>query len=345
MNIMSYLTHASVKISVKTVLITSMLLASLTACDRLSEDSHSSNPTNSASSTSAKTSNPVSSLGFRRTTSSSRSHLWARLRKNYDMSHRHKSTVDPKRIQHFVAQYRNGEKQLTKMTTRASPYLYYIVEEIEKRKLPGELALLPMIESAFEPQANSPKGAAGIWQFMPKTGRYYGLKQDKWYDGRRDIAASTSAALDYLEILHKQFDNNWMLALAAYNSGEGRVRNAIKRNAKAGKSTSFWSLELPEETKNYVPKLLALAEVVAHPEKHDVSLPHIDNKPYFVPVDPGKALDFNKIVKMADIQLNEVKRLNPGYRRQSTHPSGPQQLLLPAENAEKLMKSLENSDK
>ncbi len=335
MKIISYLTHTSVKI----VFIAGLLLVSLTACDRLYEETYSEAP--KTSQTSASKANHSGGFGFRRSLSVNRSQLWGRLRKNYDMSLRHKNTVDPKRIQHFVAQYRNSEKQLTRMTNRASPYLYYIVEELEKRKLPGELALLPMIESAFEPQANSPKGAAGIWQFMPKTGRYYGLKQDKWYDGRRDIAASTHAALDYLEILHKQFGNNWMLALAAYNAGEGRVSKAIQRNARAGKSTSFWSLELPEETKNYVPKLLALAEVVAHPEKHAISLPPIENKPYFVPVHPGRALDFNKVSKMADIHLNEVKRLNPGYRRESTHPKGPQQLLLPTENAEKLMKSLE----
>lgn len=336
MKTISYLTHTSSKM----IVIAGMLLLSLTACDRLAEDSRNESATTTVSAP-AKTTNKSSSFGFR-TLNGSRSQLWARLRKNYDMGQRHKNTADQKRIQRFVTEYRNGEKQLTRMTHRASPYLYYIVEELEKRKLPGELALLPMIESAFEPQANSPKGAAGLWQFMPKTGKYYGLKQDQWYDGRRDVAASTSAALNYLEILHKQFDNNWLLALAAYNAGEGRVSKAIKRNAKAGKPTNFWSLELPKETKDYVPKFLALAEVVAHPEKHDLSLPAIENKPYLVPVNPGKALDFNKVSKLADMEVNEVKRLNPGYRRQSTHPKGPQQLLLPTENAEKLMKSLEN---
>lgn len=334
MRIINYFTHASFKI----IFTTGLLLLSLTACDRLSNSAESSIE-QSASASSSKTAS--SSFGFRRTVHNSRSQLWGRLRKNYDMSLRHKNTVDAKRVQQFLAQYRNSEKHIARMSNRASPYLYYIVEEIEKRKLPGELALLPMIESAFEPQAKSPKGAAGIWQFMPKTGKFYGLKQDKWYDGRRDIAASTSAALDYLEILHKQFNNNWMLALAAYNAGEGRVGKAIKRNQKAGKSTELKSLELPEETKNYVPKLLALAEVVANPDKHDISLPPIENKPYFVPVDPGKSLDFNKVSKLADMEVKEVKRLNPGYSQSKTHPNGPSQLLLPAENAEKLMKSLE----
>lgn len=267
--------------------------------------------------------------------------IWDRVRRNYHITTRQKHQIEQTRVQLFVKQYRQSGKQLIKMSAQASPYLYYVVEQVEKRNMPGEIALLPMIESAFEPKATSPKGAAGLWQFIPGTGRHFGLKQDKYYDGRRDITASTQAALDYLEFLHAKFNKNWILALAAYNAGEGTVQQAINRNKRAGKPISFWSLNLPKETKDYVPKLLALAEVVGHPEKHAISLPHIENKPYFMPVDPGKAMDFNKVAKLADIQVKEIQRLNPGYKQSSTHPKGPQQLILPTGNAEKLLDNLD----
>lgn len=270
--------------------------------------------------------------------------VWERVRKNYRISKISQTKhVDEKRIQEFVKQYSQGEQYWSTIGAKASPYLYYIVEQLEARNMPGELALLPMVESAFEPKATSHKGAAGLWQFIPGTGRSFGLKQDNWYDGRRDITASTKAALDYLSQLHEQFDKNWMLALAAYNAGEGCVQKAIDKNKRAGKSTVFSALSLPKETKDYVPKFLALAEVVRHPEKHSVSLPTIENKPYFVDIEPGKHLDFNKVAKLANITVQELKRLNPGYRRASTHPTGPQQLLLPIANAIKLLNSLDGS--
>jgi membrane-bound lytic murein transglycosylase D len=270
--------------------------------------------------------------------------LWERVRKNYSIPKTFSTkNVAEKRVQQFVKHYAQEEQYWSKIGVKASPYLFYIVEQLEARNMPGELALLPILESAFEPHATSHKGAAGLWQFIPGTGRSFGLKQDRWYDGRRDIAASTTAALDYLSTLHKQFDENWMLALAAYNAGEGRVQQAINKNKKAGISTSFWSLSLPQETKDYIPKLLALAEVVRHPEKHSVSLPLIENKPYFIHIELGKHLDFHKVAKLADINIQEVKRLNPGYRRASTHPTGPQQLLLPIANAAKLLNNLVGS--
>lgn len=268
-------------------------------------------------------------------------YLWERIRKNLSFATKSKQTQNNPRVQQYVKQYRNNDKQIQNIS-KASPYLHYIVEELEKRDMPVELALLPMIESSFEPGATSRKGAAGLWQFMGRTGRQFGLKQDKWYDGRRDITASTQAALDYLQFLHEQFDNNWMLALAAYNAGPGTVTKAIQKNLRAGKPTNFWSLSLPKETQNYVPKFLALAELIAHPEKHDISLPLIENKPYFVPVNPGKYLTFNKVSQLADINMKELKKLNPGYRRQSTHPKGPKQILLPTENAIKLKENLSN---
>lgn len=253
--------------------------------------------------------------------------IWERVRKNFDMAAQSKVNVQPARVQHYVKQYAGAYQKLDK----ASPYMYYIIDQVEKRDMPGEIALLPMIESAFEPQATSHAAAAGLWQFIPSTGKHFGLKQDKYYDGRRDVTASTKAALDYLELLHKQFDNNWMLALAAYNAGEGTIQKAIKKNIRKGKATKFWDLDLPKETKEYVPKLMALAEVVNNPEKHNISLPSIANKPYFEPVNLGKAVDLHKVAKLADIEVHEMKRLNPGYKKTHTHPTGPQELLVPVD--------------
>jgi len=271
--------------------------------------------------------------------------VWERLRNNYHFITPPKNTIADKHIQKFITQYSSDITHWRQIGIKASPYLFYIVEQLEARNMPGELALLPMLESAFEPRATSNKGAAGLWQFIPGTGRSFGLKQDVWYDGRRDITASTRAALDYLTLLHKQFNHNWMLALAAYNAGEGRVQKAIDRNKQAGKPTTFWYLDLPKETREYVPKLLALAKVVEYPERHSISLPPIENKPYFIPVDLDKSLDFNKVAKLANIKMEVLKGLNPGYRRASTHPNGPRQLLLPIANATKLLDNLSGAKK
>lgn len=265
---------------------------------------------------------------------SSHATLWERIRRNYEMSKRRHQPHEREKIQRFVNEISSNEKYLARVSHRASPYLHFIVEELEKRDMPGELALLPMIESAFEPKATSRKGAAGLWQFIPGTGRQFGLKQDKWYDGRRDVIASTRAALDYLQFLHKEFDGNWMLALAAYNAGPGTVHRAIKKNQDSGKPTNFWSLKLPKETQHYVPKFLALAEVVADPNKHEVSLAHIENKPYFASVDPGKQVNLTKLAELANMNVKELKQLNAAYRRTSTHPKGPSRIILPIQNAE-----------
>jgi membrane-bound lytic murein transglycosylase D len=281
-------------------------------------------------------------------TSNSKKQIWNRLRNNYHLANMNATRQDLKnkktssahqpieaqlKVQKYVKKYKT-EKTLDKATVQATPYLYHIVEQLEKRNMPGELALLPIIESSFQPLATSNRGAAGIWQFIPSTGRHFGLKQDNWYDGRRDILASTKAALDYLQFLHKEFDENWMLALAAYNCGEGTVQRAINRNKRAGKPTTFWDLKLPKETKEYVPKFLALVEVVKNPEKHNVALASIENQPYFKLVNPGIHLNFKQAAKLSGVNITELKQLNPGYRRAGTHPKGPQQLLLPVANAE-----------
>lgn len=261
--------------------------------------------------------------------------IWNRISKNNAITKQAKQTKthNHPHIQKFITQFSSSEKKLHHISMQASPYLYYIVEQLEKRNMPTELALLPMIESNFKPQATSNKGAAGLWQFIPGTGRQYGLQQNAWYDARRDVKASTSAALDYLEYLHEEFDNDWMLALAAYNAGEGTVHRAIRRNQKAGKETHFWALKLPKETLAYVPKFLALSEVINNPKKHEVSLPELENKPYFAPVNVDKQLTFTQVAKLADIHLNEVKQLNAGYKKASLHPKkGHKELLLPIEN-------------
>jgi membrane-bound lytic murein transglycosylase D len=258
------------------------------------------------------------------------------MRNNYDIESKKHGAIAQKAIEKQTKKYEKNEKALAKISEQATPYLYYIVEQLEKRNMPGELALLPMLESAFQPQATSNRGAVGLWQFIASTGRMYGLKQDASYDGRRDIKASTKAALDHLESLYETFDHDWPLALAAYNAGEGAVQRAIKRNRRAGKPTHYWDLKLPKETQEYVPKLLALANIIGNPDKHDLILHPIANKPYFVSVYPTKPLHFGEVAKMAEIDLSELKRLNAGYRKASTHPNGvPKELLLPVANAKK----------
>jgi membrane-bound lytic murein transglycosylase D len=188
--------------------------------------------------------------------------LFGRLRKNFNLTTQFTGMQNAPEVQKHFKKFNQSKNLFLKTTMLASPNLYYILEQIEKRKLPGELVLLPMLESNFQSQAISNRGAVGLWQFMPATGRQFGLKQRFGYDDRKDVKASTHAALNYLEYLHKKFDRDWMLTLAAYNAGEGTVERAIKRNKKAGKPTSFWFLTLPKQTREYVPKFLALTQMI-----------------------------------------------------------------------------------
>lgn len=218
---------------------------------------------------------------------------------------------------------------LTRVAKRAEPFLYYIVEQLEKNNVPVEIALLPVVESAFDPFAYSHGRASGMWQFIPGTGTRFNMKQNWWYDGRRDVVASTSGAIQYLKYLHKFFDGDWLLALAAYNSGEGRVRRAVRKNKSLGKNTDFWSLDLPKETRAYVPKLLALADIVKRPEQFNLKLYKIDNDEVIVQVDIKSQLDLAKAANLADLSLPELQRLNPGFNRWATDPDGPHRLVLP----------------
>lgn len=255
--------------------------------------------------------------------------LWTRVREGFGLPHQ-----TNRRIQPHLDWYRNNPAYLDRVFERAEPFLYHILEQLEARGMPAEIALLPVVESAFDPFAYSHGRAAGLWQFVPATGKRFGLTQDWWYDGRRDVVAATEAALDYLEYLHRFFDGDWMLALAAYNSGEGTVRNAVRRNRAAGRPTDFWNLELPRETRAYVPKLLALSLVVEDPARHGLVLREIANAPHIALVDTGGQLDLAIAAELAGLPIDDLYRLNPGFNHWATHPQGPHRLVLPIDLAE-----------
>lgn len=235
-------------------------------------------------------------------------------------------------IQEQIDWFSNNPSYMLQVTDRAAPFIYEIVTEIERRELPLELALLPVVESAYNPTARSSADAVGLWQFMAPTASTFGLKRDWWYDGRNDPIASTSAALDYLERLYAQFDGDWLLALAAYNAGEGTVLRAIERNQRRNRPTDFWSLPLPGETQRHIPRLLGLAHVMADPETHGISLSHIPNQPYLTAIDVGNQIDLTLVANLADLDPDMVFRLNPGYLQWATHPDGPHTIWLPADN-------------
>lgn len=256
--------------------------------------------------------------------------IWERIRGGFQLQ----DEPDYPRLMSELHWYQQHDKYLQRVVDRAEPFLHYIIQEAEKRGLPAELALLPIVESAFQPFAYSHGRAAGIWQFIPSTGRLYGLKQNWWYDGRRDVYASTRAALHYLDNLNKEFHGNWLHALAAYNSGSGTVRKAISHNKRRHKPTDFWHLDLPRETQAYVPKLLALKRIVADPQKYGISLRCIQDVPQFQIVKVGSQIDLGMAADMADVDLETLYRLNPGFNRWATAPNGPHQLLIPVDNAD-----------
>jgi membrane-bound lytic murein transglycosylase D len=227
--------------------------------------------------------------------------------------------------------YVSNPDYLQRAFGRADLYLYYIVTELERRGMPLELALLPVVESAFQPYAYSRARAAGLWQFIPDTGSKYGLKQDWWYDGRRDIVESTRAALDYLQSLHEEFDGDWLLAIAAYNCGEHLVERAVEMNRAAGRPIDFWSLWLPTETRAYVPKLLAMKRLVLDPEAYELAISPIPNQPYFVRVETGGQINLKLAAEISGLSPDELYELNPAFHRWATDPTGPHFLLLPVE--------------
>lgn len=209
----------------------------------------------------------------------------------------------------------------------AEPFIYHIITEIQKKHLPGELALIPMIESSYNPFAYSSAGASGLWQLMPATGKDYGIKKDWWIDERRSIHSSTNAALKYFKNLERYFDGDWLLAIAAYDCGEGTIRRALKSSPTS--MQSFWSLSLPDETLNYVPRLLALAEIIEHPDKYHIQLPYVQHQPYFAEVFVRKQIDLNQFAKLAGLNFKEFIQLNPGFNHLITSPNKLTKLLIP----------------
>jgi membrane-bound lytic murein transglycosylase D len=230
--------------------------------------------------------------------------------------------------------YANNPEYLQRAFGRADLYLYHIVTELEARGMPLELALLPVVESAFEPYAYSRARASGLWQFIPGTGSRYGLRQDWWYDGRRDIVESTRAALDYLQSLHDEFNGDWLLAIAAYNCGELIVERSVAMNRAAGRPVTFWDLWLPRETRAYVPKLLAMRRLVLDPGAYGLAISRIPNQPYFTRVATGGQISFKVAAEISGVSPEDLYELNPAFHRWATDPAGPQYLLLPVDAAD-----------
>lgn len=251
--------------------------------------------------------------------------LWLRIGMQIDTD----AIPENKDVRRYRNWYLKHPNHLETVAKRAEPFLYLIVEAVEERDLPLELALLPIVESSFDQFAYSHGRAAGLWQITPPTGRSFGLEQNWWYDGRRDVVESTRAALDLLEYLNRKFDGNWQHALAAYNTGEGRVFRAIRNNKAAGKPTDFWSLSLPKETSGYVPKLYAVADVIKNQKKYGLSIPMVANKPAVAVVKPGIQMDLGMAARYAGIKTAELQKLNPAYNSWATSPDNNNDLLLP----------------
>jgi membrane-bound lytic murein transglycosylase D len=236
--------------------------------------------------------------------------------------------------------YVNNPEYLERAFGRSELYMYHIVTELEARGMPLEIALLPVVESAFEPYAYSHARASGLWQFIPDTGSRFALKQDWWYDGRRDIVESTRAALDYLDSLHDEFYGDWLLAIAAYNCGELAVEHAVEANRAQGLPITFWDLKLPKETRAYVPKLLAMKRLVANPESFGLSISPIPNQPYFAQVETKGQISLKLAAQIAGLTPEEVYELNPAFHRWATDPVGPYHLLLPVDAVDEFTKNV-----
>lgn len=260
--------------------------------------------------------------------------VWLRIKDGFQLNEVNASLVTAHEVR-----YTKNPEAFQRILARGQPYLFHILNEVELRGMPTEIALLPLVESAFNAQATSRVGAAGLWQFMPNTGRQYGLEQTSWYDGRRDVTAATRAALDYLEVLYSQF-GDWSLALAAYNWGEGNLSRAIARNRAAGLPEDFEHLKLPNETRNYVPKLLAVRNILSQPAKFKVSLKKLPNLPYFTSVSIKKHIDLSLAAKFAETSEEELLKLNPAYKLPVFAYKSGRELLIPVEKLNVFEKNL-----
>ena len=261
--------------------------------------------------------------------------VWARLFSLFTLPEVSNSRID-RELEWFL---RNPD-YLQRVQRRAEPYLFEIVNQIEQQGVPGEIALLPVVESAFQAHAYSHASASGLWQFIPSTGRLYGLKQNWWYDGRRDVYAATQAAIRYLQKVNNDFNGDWLLALAAYNCGEARVQKEIDKNRRRNRPVSFWSLNLPRETRNYVPRLLAVSHLFANAKRYRLSLRPIPDRPVIQPVYIGSQLDLALAAEMAELSMAEFYELNPGFNQWATDPNGPHRLLLPVDKVQPFTEKL-----
>jgi membrane-bound lytic murein transglycosylase D len=266
--------------------------------------------------------------------------LWQRLRDGFEITPEKLPYTANKQLNRYLKNPHN----LNILFKRSTPYLFHVTEQLENANLPLELALLPIVESNYDPLAYSPSHAVGLWQFIPSTATSLGLERSRWYEGRRDVVQSTAAAATYLAYLNKQFSGNWMHALAAYNSGEGAVRKAIRKNRRLGKTTDFWSLRLPRETKNYVPQLMALASIVKDAEKHQIKLPEIENSSFFDIVELPGQIELAKIIEVTGVDEVIFTKLNSAYRRSVTPPKTGYSVLLPVDKSGVLSDFLATTD-
>ena len=266
--------------------------------------------------------------------------LWDRIRK--DITFTIPKNYEDGKL--FRNRFTNNQHAVNRLSKSGQRYLFHTVKRAEELGVPVELALLPFVESEFDPYAQSVYGATGMWQFLPATGREWGLKTNWWYDGKRDVIASTEAAFSFLIYLHEKFDSDWLLAIAAYNAGPGRVNRAIKKNKREGKPTDFWSLKLPKETSAYVPKLLVLCELIKNPDAFGVTLPSIANRAYFSKIKTPGQVDLMQAADLAGITPEAIYELNPGFSQWATDPSGPHYLLLPTGVADRFLIQLSSLD-
>lgn len=266
--------------------------------------------------------------------------VWTRLADGLQFSF----DIDNERVEAEIAKYLEDPAYFRIVSERAEPFLFEIIEILEQRGLPMELALLPFIESAYNPNAAAPPDTVGLWQIMGSTGEYLGLKQDWWYDGRRDPIASTNAALDYLEQLYLQFDEDWPLALAAYNTGPGNVQRAINRAQRNSKPQDYWSLRLPRITAAYVPKLIALSHIISERDTYAIELADVANQPFLHSVEIGSQIDLALAAELAGLDAETLYQLNPGYRQWATHPDSPNHLLLPIDRVDTFTVALNSLD-
>jgi membrane-bound lytic murein transglycosylase D len=265
--------------------------------------------------------------------------VWQRIRAGFRLNN-----LDGALVRRQEQWYAGNPEYVARMVDRGSHFLYHVVEEIERRKMPTEIALLPMIESAYNPQAYSRAHASGMWQFIPSTGKNYGLHQNFWYDGRRDVLAATGAALDYLQKLYDQF-GDWTLALAAYNWGEGAVSRAIARNQARGQPTDYESLAMPLETRTYVPKLQAVKNIVANPAQFGIKLADVPNRPYFATVTSRRHIDIQLAASLAEMSLDEFRFLNPAHNKPVIKADGTETIVLPVDKVAVFEKNLETHDR